>query len=130
MSAFAIVFGLKVGIPQGAVPEAVEPPVADVSTLTPKVESPVFDASVVSVYGADGGEDDILVIVDTLKSPRLEVRTDGGILRFDSDGETFEVLISEKPIEIYNASMYPLGTDRIRIVLEVLEIQPEASLNK
>lgn len=126
MSAFAIVFGLKVGIPQGAVPEAVEPPVADVSTLTPEVEAPVFDASVVSVYGADGEKaDDILVIVDTPKLPSLDVRTDSGVLRFNSDGETFEVPISEQSIEIYNASMHPLGTDRIRFVLEVLEIQPE-----
>ena len=137
MSAFAIVLGLKVGlpqeaapkivdVPQKAVPEVVKPPVADVSVLTLEGEAPVFDASVVSVYGADGEKaDDILVIVDTLKSPRLDVRADGGHLQFDSNGETFEVPISEQSIEIYNASVYPVGTDKIRIVLEVFEIQPE-----
>ena len=102
---------------------------ADVSVLTPEVaepEAPVFDASVVSVYGADGETaDDILVIVDTLKSPSLDVRTDGGVFRFDSGGETFEVPISEKPIEVYNTSVYPVDTDRIRLVFEVLEMELE-----
>lgn len=102
---------------------------ADVSVLTPEVpepEAPVFDASVVSVYGAEGDKvDDILVILDTPKLPSLDVRTDGGVLKFDSEGETFEVPISEQSIEIYNTSVYPLETDFIRLVLEVLEIQPE-----